>query len=285
MQNTELTNAVKNLAKLFAAIPDDQLDQPWHWKGHDEGVRFASFVTLLELRTLAVKLAETRPAPQPVHRILSQYHTAYLDLQAAVCGISAEEANCAPSEKDWPVRTVYGHILGVDIGFSIVVKYALERHRAGNWTLTPMSDQDEARLMGMSMDEYGKLMNGPLDNLVAFHRILHQELLTEFSRISSAELAWPATYWEEERFPIHYRLHRFEAHIRQHTIQIDKTLEAIGVATTEGKRLVRMLYSALAEVDGALIGAENILPQERLDLANAIIARTQELTKTLETVQ
>jgi hypothetical protein len=88
-------------------------------------------------------------------------------------------------------------------------------------------------------------------------------------------------FWEEEHFPIHYRLHRFEAHTRQHTIQIDKTLIAIGLAPTEGKRLIRMLYNALAEVDGALIGAEDAMKPERLELANTILARTSELKNAL----
>ena len=99
MLNIEIFNAVKNLADLFAAIPDDQLNHPWHWKGHDEGVRFAAFLTLLELQTLAVKLAENRPAPQPGHRILGQYHAAYLDLQAALSGISPEDANRAHQKR------------------------------------------------------------------------------------------------------------------------------------------------------------------------------------------
>jgi len=279
MLNIEVFNAVKNLAELFASMPDDRLDRPWPWKGHEEGVRFAAFLTLLELRTLAVKLAENRSAPQPVHRILGQYHAAYLDLQAALCGISPEDTNRAPSEKDWPVRRIYAHILGAEINFSVVVEYALEGHRAGKWTPEPISDQDEERLIGLSMDEYKELMNSSLDQLTAFHQPLHQKILSGFADIHPEELTLPAAFWEEERFPISYRLHRFEAHMRQHTIQIDKTLAAIGLAPTEGKRLVRMLYAAQAEVDGTLIGAENTLSNERLELANTIIARTAELKK------
>jgi hypothetical protein len=285
MLNIEISNAVKNLAKLFATIPDDQLDHPWHWKGHDEGVRFAAFLTLLELRTLAVKLAENRSTPQPVHHILGQYHAAYLDLQAALCGLPLEDANRAPSEKDWPIRRVYAHILGAEIGFSVVVKYALEGHRAGSWTPEPMSEQNQGRLIGMSMDEYKGLMNGSLDQLIVFHQSLHQKLLCEFADIHPEELTQPATFWEEERFPISYRLHRFEAHMRQHTIQIDKTLAAIGLAPTEGKRLVRMLYAAQAEVDGALIGVENTLPQERIEVADTVSARTAELMQIIENVK
>jgi hypothetical protein len=240
-------------------------------------VRFAFFVTNLELRDLAVKVAEHRTRPQPVHRILSQYHTAYLDLQATLCGLSPEDANRAPSEKDWPIRRVLAHILGADIGFSATIFFALEGHRAGKWTPSRMTDDDEIRLIGMNEAEYQILMKGSYENLKAYHRNLHNKLLTEFASISADELDLPAVFWEAENFPIRYRLHRFEAHLRQHIIQIDKTLAAIGLAPTEAKRLIRMLYSALAEVNGALNGADEILIEERTALANMLAARTTEL--------
>lgn len=277
MLNPELSHSVENFCTLFVTISDDRLDHPWHWKGHDEGVRFASFLTLLELRTLAIKLVEERTKPQPVHQILNQYHAAYLDLQAALLGLSPEEADRAPSEKDWPVRRVLAHIVGAEIGFSAIVLFALEGHRAGKWTPTRMTDDDESRLADMTEAEYQTLMEGPYENLKAYHHNLHDKLLIEFAQISAEELDLPASFWEQDQFPIRYRLHRFEAHMRQHTIQIDKTLAAIGLVPTEARRLIRMLYSALAEVDGSLIGANETLKEERNELANALTARTAEL--------
>jgi hypothetical protein len=281
MLKSELIGTVENFASLFANLPDDQLDRPWAWKGHDEGVRFAFFVTHLELRQLAVKLAENRTKPQPVHRILSQYHAAYLDLQAALCGLSSTDADRTPSEKDWPVRRVLAHILGAEIGFSATILFALEGHRAGKWTPGRMTDADEIRLTGMNEAEYQILMKGSYENLKAYHHNLHDKLLTEFANISVAELDLPAVFWETENFPIRYRLHRFEAHLRQHTIQVDKILVAIGFAPTEAKRLIRMLYCALAEVNGALIGVDETLIEERAELAGMISTRVTELQKIL----
>jgi hypothetical protein len=52
--------------------------------------------------------------------------------------------------------------------------------------------------------------------------------------------------------------HRNEAHFTLHTIQIDKTLVAIGQAIRESKRLLRKVFAALTEVDGQKIGAAKI---------------------------
>ena len=67
----------------------------------------------------------------------------------------------------------------------------------------------------------------------SYHRQLHSQIIDEFSRITDEELDLPSTFWEETRFPIRHRLHRYEAHFVQHTVQIDKTLVAIGQASNE----------------------------------------------------
>lgn len=256
MFNPELTTAVSNFTKLFSAFPDAELDHPWHWKGHDEGVRFASFVVSRELRELAVRLETTLPPASAAQRILAQYHGAFLDLQAVLSGISHEDAILSPSEKDWPVRRVFAHVLGADISFSAVIRNALAGHRAGNWSPAPVSDADFLRVAGLSEAEYESLMTGPYESLIAYHQSLHPQIVSEFSTITSAELDLPATFWEPEAFPIRYRLHRYEAHLRQHTIQIEKTLSAIDLAPSEAKQLNRMIIAALAQVDGSLIGTD-----------------------------
>lgn len=278
MFNSKLFQSVENYCRLFLDVPEAELERKWVWKDHDrEGIRFSFFVTLQELRQFAVKLASERTPLTPVQRILGQYHAAYLDLQAAVLGLSAEDADKTPAQGEWPVRRVYAHILGADIGFSATVRYALEKHRAGSWTLAPMSEADELRIVGMSEADYNTLMSGSLDEMLSFHRELHPKLVAEFASITAAELDLPSTFWEATRFPIRHRLHRFEAHIVQHTVQIDKTLVAIGRASSETQQLGRKIYTALAEAESALIGMESISP-EIDSLAKVIADRTSEIS-------
>jgi hypothetical protein len=282
MFNPELSLAVENYCRLFLDVPEAELERKWVWKDHDgEGLRFSFFVTLQELRQLAVILASERTPPTPAQRILGQYHAAYLDLQAAVLGLSVEEADQAPAEKEWPVRRVYAHLLGAELAFSATIRYALEGHRAGDWKPEPMSEADEARIVGMSEVDYTALMGSPLDKMLAFHREFHPKLVAEFASITDAELDLPSTFWEETRFPIRHRLHRFEAHFAQHTVQIDKTLVAIGRAPTETQRLARKIYAALAEAESAMIGAAEIA-WESTALAKEISARTAEISATLK---
>src|SRR5512134_192236 len=115
MFDLTLTQSVENFVTLMLPLSEKDLEREWIWKDHDEeGIRFACFVTLQELRHLAVTLAALHAShhPTPTQHILSQYHTAYMDLQAAVLGLSDEDAEKIPSEGEWPVRKVYAHILG-----------------------------------------------------------------------------------------------------------------------------------------------------------------------------
>jgi len=282
MFNANLTHAVESFAHLLLPLTEKDLERAWIWKDHDEeGIRFACFVTLQELRHLAVTLATLRPQPTPAQRILSQYHAAYVDLQAAVIGLSDEDAEKIPSEGEWPVRKVYSHILGTDFGFTATVRYALEQHRANTWTKDPIPESEYPRLYVLSESEYDSLMNGPLTGMLSYHRDFHARIVQEFSNITDKELDLPSTFWEETRFPIQHRLHRYEAHFTQHTIQIDKTRVAIGQTPSESKRLLRKIYAALAEAEGLLIGAEKMDETALLATASSIMERTKEIENIL----
>ena len=68
-----------------------------------------------------------------------------------------------------------------------------------------------------------------------------------------------------------------EAHLRQHTIHAEKTLEALGRPPSEAMRLLRLIYAALAEAEGAAIGAADVAAQQRTATAQAILARAAEV--------
>jgi hypothetical protein len=124
-------------------------------------------------------------------------------------------------------------------------------------------------------------MAGPFDHMRAYHRGLHLRILDEFQAISDRELDLPSTFWEDTRFPIRHRLHRYEAHFIQHTVQIDKTLVAIGQAPSESKRLLRKIYAALADVEGLMIGTEKIDDAAIIATASSISDRTKEIRESL----
>src|SRR5512140_3450581 len=175
MFSPKLSSAVQEFAARMLSLSEKDLEQKWVWKDHDdEGIRFAFFVTLQELRHLAVTLAALRPKPTVAQHILSQYHAAYLDLQAALLGLSPEDAGRAPAEAEWSVQKAYAHILTTELNFTVVLRSALEKHRARIWTPEKVSDADAERLMHINEYEYETLIRSSLENMLTYHRQLHQ---------------------------------------------------------------------------------------------------------------
>jgi hypothetical protein len=70
------------------------------------------------------------------------------------------------------------------------------------------------------------------------------------------------TQWVHYDVDVRFRLHRFAAHIVEHTVQSEKALAAVGWRATEGRRIVRRLAALIGEVQG-LAGPEEAREIER----------------------
>jgi len=290
MEFNLLTQSVERFASRMAGTYDVGLEAPWSWQSYDsEGVRFAFCRTYEDLRELAARLVKQRMesgSPQSeAQYILAQYHAAYRDMQAAVLGLTEAQMLAAPDENNWPLHTIIAHMMQADIGFNVVVSYALEgirahAARAADTIFEAQDITDEAweRIAGLDDAAEKALMDGPLEPVNARMAETHARVLKEHALISAAELDQPSRYWEAEPYSLRYRLHRFDSHMRQHTIQIDKTRAALGLLPTESQRLLRLIYAALAEVEGALIGFDQALPPEIAETARAIDARLAEIS-------
>jgi hypothetical protein len=283
---TSLARAVEQFADVTLGVSDSELDREWAWGAYDsEGVRFAFFRTYEELRELATKTAAERSArgtaPSTAQRILAQYHSAYRDLQAALLGIEAGQTERAPAEGEWSVRRVVAHIVGAEIGFFVVVRYALDRHRSGNGRPAEVPDEAWEAIIGEDWASIEAILDGPLAGIQSYHESLHERVLRECADIGEGELAAPSMYWEGHEMSLRFRLHRFDSHLRQHIVQIDKTLEAIGHSPNEARRLLRLIYAALAEAEGAIMGAREVSAELRREAADHIAARANEIADIL----
>lgn len=285
MAENLLARAVEQFADLTQGIPDAALERPWTWRDYDEGVRFAFFRTYEELRELAAISAAERANLGPpltlAQRIWGQYHGAYRDAQAVLLGIGDEEADIVPADGEWPLRTVVEHIIATEIGFSGVIQYALDRRRGGDRLPTDPPQEVWDSMVGEERGKLRSVIQGPFADVMDYYARRHEKVLRAFADISDEELATPSVFWEDEAMTIHFRLHRFDSHLRQHTVQLEKTLEGIDRRPNEARRLLRLIYAALAEVEAATIGAWDQGADRRRSAADRIAARTTEIADVL----
>jgi len=176
-----------------------------------------------------------------------------------------------PREAEWPLREVIAHLLGAEYGFLGVVQYALAPDR-------PQDPEKAEERWGSWREEHGyrapKTLEGGIADVRNAMFEIHRRVLRELDGLPDAILERDATFWDGDK-PIRFRMHRFEAHMIQHTVQVDKTLEWIGRSPTEARRLVRVLYRDLAAVE--MLSANGLGQKARDEVANAISDRAVEI--------
>jgi uncharacterized damage-inducible protein DinB len=260
MLDLSLFIAVDSFTRAALAQTDADLERAWAWGVYDsEDARFAFFRTYEELRTLAVLTSaerdKNRTAPTSARRILAQVHTAYRDLQAVLMRVNAATAERSPAEGEWSVRQTLGHMVRADAGFLAAVRHALDHHRAGDWNPGPIPQEVYPAVIGLAEAEFDAILSGPLDKIQAYHAALHARILLDLDDITEEELEQPVIYRENRPTTLRFRLHRFDSHLREHTVQVEKTLAVVGRPPNEIHRLLRLIYSGLAEAEGAAFKA------------------------------
>jgi uncharacterized damage-inducible protein DinB len=249
-----VTQAVEELVRATVDLTDLDMGREWKWGDYDEeGLRFALLMTHHELRDLAVRLAARQRQLTQVQRILAQYHQTYRDLTGVLAAVRTEELDRAPAEGEWPLRETLDHMLGAEYGFLGVSRGALERHRAGNATEPTEAEFKQYRRPYTKPKD---AVAGPIESIRNAFFEIHRRGLGELDDVTDAELEKTAWFWDGP-MPIRFRLHRFEEHLRQHIVQLDKTLAVIR-PPTEAHRLLRNVYNALADVESASAPAEDL---------------------------
>jgi hypothetical protein len=279
-----LAEAVDHFLQVTHTMSEGNLEREWKWGEYDEGLRFTFFRAYEELRTLAARLGTARASSErpltTAQRILAQYHVAYRDLEAVLIGISDADGGRTPAEGEWLLHEVLAHIIGAERAFFAVSLDALQRERTADGR--PLEMTDEAWDVFWEGDSFDQLkQEGELSSILAYYDDLHWRILKEFNDIADGELSVGAVFWESDPMALEFRLHRFDAHLRQHTIQVEKTLDMLDLRLGEVKRLLRYIHAALAEVEGIKIGFEELCADEQLCVANKIASYADEVVRVI----
>ena len=278
------TAAVDDFDRRLRAIDDSALDAPWAWEAYDEeGVRFGILRTTEQVADAAVEIAAARAdggvAPTRAARLIGRYLVAWRELWSVADRADAA-IDTAPAEGEWPLRTILDHLVEADIGFLATVRNGLEQRRAGVAAPKRIAS-DETWLELGEVDEpvWRAAFDGSLADIRAFHAGVRDRIVIRLAPMTDDEIGWTSPFWDGDR-PNRFRLGRFESHLRQHTIQIEKAVAAVIGAPREVERLLRLLARATGEVEAAAVGADCVLIGRPIEpLAAEIAARAEELER------
>ena len=204
MTLTQLAGAIDRFAAAVVRLTDDQLDLPWAWRDYDsDGIRFAFFRILEELRGLAADLEREAGAAAPptmAALLLRPYHAAFREMHALLLGIEQDDFEAIPAEGEWPLRRVIAHAVDADVGFYAVVSETLKALRAGDEPPRKPAEDIWDGIVGMPIADFDRMLERDVHGVLAFHHAHHARILAEFSAITDEEIESPSYYWEKSSY-------------------------------------------------------------------------------------
>ena len=233
----ETTTDVDAALERFAALDEKAVAQPWRFRDKPVEVRYALYRTIEDAQEMLVA-AMAQPHPES-RRILALAQRAFGDLRGLLIGLPSDLLDRAPRDGEWSVREILRHVIVIEGRYAVQTRYAVDRADAD-----PMRVTDDKMPTPAQID-----VSGTATQILA--RLSEMRAATDrrLGDLPAAAMTRP-TQWVHYDVDVRFRLHRFAAHLVEHTVQCEKTLVTLGWRATEGRRIVRRLTALLGEVHG-----------------------------------
>jgi DinB superfamily len=222
---------------LFASLTEDALARKWSWRDRDVNVREALYLSVLGEQEAVGRARRAARLTEP-GEILVIAQRAFGDLRGLLVGLPAALLDAPPAPTAWTIRQVLEHMIKVERRYAIQTRYAIERDASD-----PVRIPDERLKSADDVD-----VTGDVADVVARFAGDRAETWHSLSTVPIESLTRP-TVWAGYDVDVRFRLHRFGAHIVEHTIQCEKTLDALGCPQEEGRRIVRRLSALRGELE------------------------------------
>jgi DinB family protein len=252
-----------HLLDALAGLDDAGLERRWTWRDGADELRFALLrvaddeeeATIGVVEMLAM-LGWRQPQPQ---RILGLAEISRGWLLGELVGVPDDLLDRAPAPGEWPLRRVLAHMIVTERRYHQRSAWDIAEARAGCATgAEPPAGVVEP------LSEAAKYEHGTVVDLVERLATVREEALAALADCTASDLETPSS-WAGHAVDVRFRLHRFAAHERQHTVQVAKTLRGVGFAPTEAQRLLAQAQVTRGQLLAQLVG----LPDELLNRAPA----------------
>jgi hypothetical protein len=238
------------------AIPESALEREWAWiGGGEEAVRYGIYRLHELFERAEVEASSALPASRGdrglAAAIIAPADAARWDLHGVLAPLSDAEIDADPGSEQWSIRRTLGHIVNGQRAYAWSTAWWQERAFAlddpdlppsvGDAFWAELPDEETVE-QGGSLEEIRARLDSVLD--LSGERLAGtpEERLDHGAR------------WSGFAVPVSFRLGRWSSHIREHTIQVEKTLAMLGRAPTEPERLVRLTLAAYGRAEAVVFG-------------------------------
>jgi hypothetical protein len=221
----------------WGTLDENALGRPWSFRGRQMDVRYALYRTLEDAQEIHVRVA-AGDVPES-RRILALAQRAFGGLRALLIGVPGALLDKSPRAGEWSIREILGHMVAVEQRYALQTKYAVDR-----------ADTDPMRIADSRLPALAPSnLAGEAEALLARLAEARAETDRLLGDLPPAAMTKP-TVWVGYEIDVRFRLHRFAAHIVEHTVQCEKTLLTLGWRPTEGRQIARRVAAAVAEIEG-----------------------------------
>jgi hypothetical protein len=236
------------------AIPDAALESAWRWRPTDTDdldVRYGIY-RIHERLEAAIGAIDVERAGHddpigPAVPALAAMATARWELRGALAGLDAAAWGAEPGGGEWTVRRTVGHIIGGQRSYGWynawylrqgIVGVEVERPSEESFPPEPTEDDEAAGEVATVLARFDEVVDANAEATAGLDRAA--------MRVSARWAGVPVT--------IDFRLGRYGSHIREHTVQVDKTVAMLGRRPSEVERLVRLILATYGRLEARLVG-------------------------------
>lgn len=226
-------------------------------EGLDVEVRYAFYriYEVLEGAASQVRTASRSGPPPAAISSLAGAVAARWDLAGALAGATDEDLDRDPGGGEWTLRQTLGHVINGQRAYAWFTAWWIERGDAEFLARVP----DDA-VPGFP-NESTEAPGGIADILRRLDDIL--DLTIERYGLAGPDVLGARARWSGYPVTAAFRLARGASHLREHTVQVDKTTEmfvrqqagASSGAVVEVPRLLRVVSGAYGRLEAALLEA------------------------------
>jgi hypothetical protein len=281
--------AVRAAAVDYLTIPDAALQKVWLYRGVDpeDGVRYGVYRAAETIEAADAELEAAlagAPARSPGAIRAAPATIARWALQGRLAALDDALLDKVPRAGEWTLRETLDHIISSQRGYGVFSRW---------WLTQPLGDSRPARIDATTDAALEREM--PTDGTSAVGSLAEiraglDDALDEWA-LRVADLDAPAlaasAMWSGVPVDIDFRLGRWASHIREHTLQIDKTLDWLGYQPSEPVRIVRDLHATWGRLEARIFptapaGTEAAVEAVLDRMADTLVREARDVRKAAE---
>jgi DinB superfamily len=249
---TEVVAAARDLLD----IPEAALVKPWAWKGgSEEEVRYGAYraAEALELAELEARamLGPSEAREREAARRIGPLTATRWDLHGVLLPLDDALLDADPGGGEWSIRLTLGHVIAGQRGYGWGSAWWQGQGYAADDPALPARAPES--LWEDLPDEATTEAEGTVEELRA--RLDHVcDMTVERLAGMPDDRVDAGARWAGFSVTIGFRFGRWSSHVREHTIQVEKTFAMLGHEPDEPARLVRNLLAAYGRAESAVYG-------------------------------